>query len=518
MVTGKKSEKYSYWFDSASRRDDLKSKSIKGGISTTANQFISFGLNLISTFVLARILVPGDFGLIGMVTAFTGFAEIIKDMGLSMAVIQKETITHEQVSNLFWTNIVICSAIAFAFIALSPMIVTLYQNNTKIYAIIFSYSASIVISGFSIQHLALLNRKMLFSKITKGNIFACFLSVLSGIAAGLCGLGYWSIVILNTSLIFFNTIFAWLLCKWRPSLPRRHQGTKEFIHFGAAISGFNITNYLSRNSDNILIGRFIGSTAVGIYSKAYQLLMLPINQIRNPLMTVAISAMSALKNDSRRYILYYRKYVFLLAFFSMPMVACLAIFAKELILIILGDQWLACVPIFQVLAIAGFIQPVSSSGGLVMVSQGQTRKYFIIGCVSSTITIMGFVIGIHWGVIGTVIAFTFTAYLILVPTLFYSFRNTPIKMSMFFQEISLPIVHTFIFCILVIILKRGLLYLETPAIIAFIIVSATAFVLYYFSWKLYPLGRRKLENIQDLQASIKARLSLPQILIYNTKK
>jgi len=509
-----------YWFDSSNRQNDIKSKSINGGISTTANQIASFGLNLISTFVLARILLPSDFGLIGMVTAFTGFAEIIKDVGLSMAVIQKENITHYQVSNLFWVNVVICLSIAFIFVLVSPLIVSLYHHDARIYPILFSYSIGIFISGFSIQHMALLNRKMMFSHLAKGSILATILSVVFGISAGILGLGYWSIVILNLSLIIFNTLFIWILCNWRPSWPKSGHKIDDLLHFGAAVSGFNIASYISRNSDNILIGKYIGSAAVGLYSKAYQLLMMPINQIRNPLMAVAISAMSALKTDSRRYVTYYRKYVFLLAFFSMPLVAYLAIFANELILIVLGERWLACVPIFRVLAIAGFIQPVSSSGGLVMMSQGHARKYFIIGCVSSLITVLGFIIGIHWGVIGTVIAFTVTAYLILVPTLIFSFAGTPIKISMFFSEISAPMIHAIIMSIFLLLLK-GLLIERVSQIIIFLIAAPLGAIFYYFSWEIYALGRKRIAMVKDLISSIASKLSrgkqLRLLTIFNKK-
>lgn len=498
---------YLEWFSSEDLRKDLKSKSIRGGINTSASQFTTFCVNLISTIILARILLPSDFGLIGMVTAFTGFAALIQDMGLSMAVIQKEKITHRQVSNLFWINVLICSLLALLFVLLSPLIVALYHHDLRLYPIILSYAAGIAISGLSIQHNALLSRKMLFGRIAKSTVFSAVLSVAFGIIAGFLGLGYWAIVVLNLSSIIFNTCFLWIYCNWRPFIPTRNQSVKDFLHFGAAISGFNIANYFSRNSDDILIGKYIGPNAVGIYSKAYQLLMLPINQIRNPLMTVALPAISALKNDAVRYVEYYKKYVFLLAFFSIPLVAFLAIFSKELILIVLGDKWLECSPIFQLLAIAGVIQPVSSSGGLVMISKGQTKKYFIVGCLSSIITVIGFIIGIRWGIKGTVFSFIITTYIILVPTLLYAYKGTSIKLWMFLKEISLPLIHT---CIIGLVLLeiRVLLSHLLPGILIFLLLAPLGGVVYYFSWKLYPLGRRKFDNIQEVKFFIIKSLNI----------
>jgi PST family polysaccharide transporter len=492
-----KYNKYLYWIDSSDIRENIKAKSIKGGINTTSNQIISFSLNLISTFILARILLPEDFGLIGMVTAFTGFANVIKDVGLSTAVIQKEKITHKQISNLFWINILICVLLGGLFAALSPLIVLLYHNDARIYPIIFSYGVGIAISGFSIQHTALLSRKMHFGKIAKANISATILSVICGILAGIMGLGYWAIVILNLSLLLFNTLFLWHYCNWRPDLPTKGQKIKDYLTFGAGISGFNIINYFSRYSDDILIGNRLGPVSVGFYTKAYQLLMLPINQLRNPLMTVALPAMSKLTNDGVKYRSYYKKYVFILAFFSMPLIATLMIFSKEVILIVLGSHWLESGRIFQILAIAGFIQPVSSSSGLVMISTGQTKKFFIIGCISSLVIVSGFFVGIHWGVIGTAISFVITTYLILVPTLYWSFKKTPLTVSLFFSEISRPFLHTLGMCVLI-LPAHLLLTTFIPELVAFIILAPTGLLFYYLSWKLFKHTRDKLSSIEEI--------------------
>lgn len=497
MCRKEKGRMYDYWLNSVNSHEDLKSKSITGGINTMASQIICFGLNLTSTVILAHILLPSDFGLVGMVTAFTGFVSMIKDMGLSEAVIQKEEITHHQVSNLFWFNLLICLVITVVLITFSPLIVSFYNNDTQLYPILFSYSAGIMISGFATQHAALMNRKMLFGLLTKANVFACGLSVICGIVAALIGLGYWAIIVLNISQIVFFTCLMWIFCRWRPALPSKKYSIKHFLSFGIGIFGFNMVSYFSDNSDNMIIGRQIGPSAVGFYSKAYGLLMLPIIQIKAPLTKVAIPAMSKLQNMKIKYISYYKKYVFIVAFFSMPLIASLAIFSKEIIYIVLGKQWMPSSPIFQLLAIAGFILPVAGSSSLVMVSTGQTKKYFIIGCFTSIIVVLGFLIGIRWGVMGITVSFVATTYITLIPTLLYAFKDTPIKISMFLNEIILPVIHTFLMCIILILLK---LYLNNvlPSFIILILVVPIGLAFYYFSWKLYPVARKKFMNIQEL--------------------
>jgi len=497
MNSFKRYRLYSKWFDSGKRDSDLKEKSIKGGISTSVYQVVSFGLNMLATFVMARILLPSDFGLVGMVTAFTGLASIVQDLGLSMAVVQREQISHRQVSNLFWVNIFVCLCIGLVFVCISPLIVSLYHNDSRIYPILFSYAAGIAIGGVSIQHNALLTRRMKFALIAKGQIISSILSVFCGVGAALLGMGYWAIVILNLSVSIFYSGFAWLLCDWRPSLPSKSQGIVEFLHFGAGISGFNIINYFSRNSDNVLLGQRLGPTVVGFYSKAFQLLMLPLNQLRNPLVTVALPAMSALSSDPMRYINYYKKYVFLLSFFSMPVVVCLGFFSNELILIVLGKQWLPSGQIFRGLAISGFIQPVASSIGLVMISSGHSSKYFIWGCINAAVTIGGFLVGIHWGVNGIVYSLAITTYGLLLPSLWFAFRGTPLRIRFFFNEILSPICHTAILCFIVWVLDFLFNRFIGP-LSFFCLVIPIGIGFYYLSWKCYPSGRKKVKTIEEV--------------------
>lgn len=489
--------RYNYWLDSSAIKADLKGESIKGGISTSTNQIINFFLNLLATFILARILLPSDFGLVGMVTAFTGFANIIQDMGLSTAIIQKEVITQQQVSNLFWINNLICLGVGLLFVVLSPLIVDLYNHDSRIYPIVFSYAAGIAVGGLSIQHNALLNRKMKFAIIAKSHITATLLSVIFGVLAAILGMGFWSIIILNISVNVFYTSLIWISCDWRPFLFRKKQGVRGFLKFGAGISGFNIINYFSRNTDNILIGNSLGPAAVGFYSKAFQLLMLPLNQLRNPLMTVAIPALSALNSDRYRYLNYFKKYVFILAFFSMPVVVCLTVFSNELVLIVLGPQWLESGNIFRGLAIAGFIQPVASSIGLVMISTGNSRKYFIWGCINASITILGFLVGIHWGIMGIVYSLVITTYGLLIPSLFFAFKSTPIKVALFLKEISLPFLHTLFFGIILVLGKAILCNFLAPIEI-FILMAPFGIAVYYFSWKSYLTGRKKIGTIEEI--------------------
>lgn len=434
---------HSRWFDTQHLRGDLKSRSVKGGFSTIAGQVISFALNISSTIILARLLTPEDYGLVAMVTAVTGFVTIFKDLGLSSAVIQKEHINQQQVSAVFWINVFISLGIALIVALLAPVLVNFY-NEERLFYITLVFSVGIFISGLSLQHNALMKRQMKFQTLALMNTLTAFLSIVCGVLLAWLGFGYWAIVAITFLFPSFNTLALWFVCAWRPSFTLKGNDVKSFLKFGAGITGFDMINYFSRNMDNVLIGKFIGSVALGLYTKAYQLLLLPITQLRDPLNSVALPALSTLQNDKVKYKSYYKRFLFTLAFFSMPAVVYMAIFSEELIVVVLGDQWIEASSIFRILAFAAFIQPLLSTIGLVMISTGDIKRYFTWGCINAALVVTAFFIGVQWGVDGVAKAYVVITYLLFFPALIYCLRNSPITVSLFLKEISFPALFSII--------------------------------------------------------------------------
>ncbi|MFW5701078.1 MAG: lipopolysaccharide biosynthesis protein, partial [Cyclobacteriaceae bacterium] len=380
------------WFDTTYIKSNLKSKSISGGISTIGAQFISFLISTGSTVILARLLDPNDYGLIAMITSITGFILIFKDFGLSSAVVQHPDIDHAKASLIFWLNLIIGAVLGILVIAIGPLAADFF-DEPRLVKISYFFSLSAFISSASGLHYAILKRQMLFLPLSYIHIIASFSGVAVGILMAYFGLGYWALVAIHVLSPFVSFILVLLICRWRPSKISFKTNIKPFVNFGIGMTGFDLINYFSRNMDNILIGRFLGAAVLGLYSKAYQLLMLPIVQLRNPLNSVGISALSSLQSDKIKFRQYYKKFVFILAFFSFPLVVYMGLFAKPLILVVLGDKWIDSAPIFQVLSIAAFIQPVASTRGLVLISLGKTKKYFIWGLANAIFVTGGFLIG-----------------------------------------------------------------------------------------------------------------------------
>ncbi|MFX0198499.1 MAG: lipopolysaccharide biosynthesis protein [Candidatus Hodarchaeota archaeon] len=482
-------EEYQHLFDTEHLKLDLKNKSIRGGLSTMAGESISFILRIVSLVVLARLLMPEQFGLIAMITALTNFALMFKDLGLSTATIQRKDINREQVSTLFWINVGFGTLIMFIVVALSPVIAWFYGEQ-RLVMISVALSTSFFFSGLTVQHQALLNRQMRFGRLACVKILSITLSIIVGISLALQGFEYWALVWKNVSITAFAAVGIWLMCRWWPGLPKRRPGVSAMLRFGRDITGYNIINYFSRNLDKILIGRFWGAGPLGLYDKAYHLMLMPISQLRFPINSVAISALSTLQEEPDRYRRYYKKLISILSFISMPLVMYLGIFSEDVIRLVLGENWIKAAPIFKILAITAFIQPVSSTCGMVMITCNKTKRYFMWGVMTAVCMISAFCIGVIWGPIGIATAYTVVNYSILIPSLWYSFRETPISISLFFQAISLPAFSSLLMGLLLTLISQKMTSLSIPVKIAFSLISAI--IAYCGVYWLIPGGKQKI--------------------------
>jgi len=485
------------YFDTKHLRADIKKQSLRSGAITMASQVFRFCLQLLSTVVLARLLSPHDYGLIAMVTVITGFIEIFKDLGLSTATIQKNEINHSQVSNLFWINVAV--SLAFALIlAIGAPVISWFYNEPRLTLVSITLAATFIFSGLTVQHMAILHRQMRFTAVAIIQIAAMGFSSVVGILMAWYGAEYWSLVGMSAAQQFGYVVFSWGLCRWRPALPAQQAGTWTMLKFGGHITGFSIVNYFCRNSDNILLGRFYGANVLGIYSKAYNIMMLPITQIRRPLDTVAMPTLSHLQDDPIRYKRYYTKLIAMLAFITMPLMVILFVYAKEVILVLLGSKWMDAVDIFRILCINAFIQPVATTWGLVLISLGQSKKYLNWGIVNSALIVFSFIIGLRWGGIGVAGSYTIVSYLLLLPTLWYCFKGTPVSICDFFSAISRPFIASIIMGLVTYIISSNLnISLELVVIgCAFII----GFISYFIVLLILPGGMILLRDILSFRS------------------
>ncbi|WP_049766291.1 lipopolysaccharide biosynthesis protein [Syntrophobacter fumaroxidans] len=487
-------EKYREFFSTVHLRADLGRKAIRGGAAVMAAELGSNILRIGSITVLARLLLPEDFGLIAMVASLMVFAERFKELGLGDATVQKKEINHEQVSTLFWINILVCAGIALLLAGLSKTIAWFYQEP-RLTAVSIVLASTFLLSGLVIQHHSLLRRQMRFGALAAIQLFSTGFSIVVAIVLAYYDFGYWALVARELSRNVFVLIATFLVCAWRPGLPKRNIGLGDFLFFGKNVTGYNMVHFFSRNFDKIIIGKLYGSFWVGIYANAYQLISVPVSQIQYPVNTVALPALSTLQGEPAEFRSHFEKLLRLMTFFSMPVVVFVALFADLVSNLLLGAKWTKAIPIFQVLAVGAFIEPVVYIVATALQAVGKTKEYFRLGLINAILFICCQGIGSLWGAIGVAAGVSSAVFLSLAVCLAYGLRHTPVKISSLLRGLAISSLCSLITALIMFGVRYAVGWtFPTPWVIPFLIGGAA---IYIGVWLVVPGGRRQLSEYWD---------------------
>lgn len=491
------------FFETDHLKTDLKGRSLRGGAVTLASQMLKFGLQTGGTFVLARLLAPADFGLIGMVTIILNFVELFKDLGLSTATIQKATISQAQVSTLFWINLALSALVTGLVVLLAPAITALY-GEPRLTWIVVVLAGNFLLGGLIVQHLALLRRQMHFGSIAWIEIGSMAIGMVAAIAAAWMGAAYWALVIWRLVQSVVMVVGVWVACPWKPGFPQRQADIGSMLKFGGHIAGFSIVNYFSRNADNFLIGRFWGAEQLGLYAIAYKLLLMPIEQINTPITNVALPALSRLQNDPEQYRRYYYKALLMITTLGMPIVGGLFVTANPLIPFLLGPQWIDSIPIFQFLIPAAFIGTFNVAMGWVFISLGMADRQFRWGILSSFTTVLIFLVSVRWGAIGIAAAYGLSRPLFLAIGIIYCYHGTFLSLFDLVKTLSFPFIAATGSILLSLTLKPHLLNSYHPflSLMILLIIYSMAYI---GIWMIFPKGRSLfIENLTTVLSLRKA--------------
>lgn len=404
-------------------------------------QLAKLVLQVGSTATLARLLTPADFGLVAMVTVVTNFVARFKDAGLSMATVQREHISHEQVSTLFWINVAVSVGLALVVAALAPAVAWFYGESRLAWITVVT-AGTLVFGGLTVQHQALLRRQMRFTALAIIDVVSLIAGIATAIVMAVLGAGYWALVGLMVGSSIVNWLCVWSTSSWLPGLPRRHSGVWPMLAFGGNSSAANFLNYIGANVDTILIGRWIGPVALGLYSKAYNLLTLPLRQMSGPLGGVAIPALSRANKDAEKYRRAFHLVNVQMLAISAPCMIVAIVFSDAIVLFVLGNQWLEAARIFAILGFAGLILPYWNAIGWAWHSQGRMREHLHFHCIDFVFKVGSILIGIQWGVTGVAYGVALRYYLVL-PILFYMLgRKGPVRQKDLYSVLTLPLCLT----------------------------------------------------------------------------
>jgi len=399
----------------------LRRVAVRGAGVTALSQSLGFAIQLIATMILARLLTPADFGLVAMVTTFSLLLMNVGFNGVTEAVVQREQIDHGLASNLFWINVGIGFVLTIGFAAAGSLLARFY-GDARIGPVAVAMSATIFLSSASVMHLALLKRALRFSRVSANDLIARAMSVIVSIVFGWAAWGYWALVAGAIALPLTTCTGAWIRCRWLPGLPRRRAGTGEMVRFAMNTYGHFAANYCTRNLDNFLVGWFFGPQSLGLYKKAYDLCVLPVAQLSDPLNSVAMPVLSRLAADPERYRRYALRALSTLAFVGMGLGASLALAGKDLMLVILGPRWVESGKIFTFFAPGIGALLIYFAYGWIHLSLGRPDRLFRWGLIEFTVIGMLFVLFLPWGPVGIAMAWVVSSWLLAIPALWYAGR------------------------------------------------------------------------------------------------
>lgn len=373
--------------ESAETHPNLGRRAARGASVTGAGLVVRILVQAVGLVVLARILSPTDFGLVAMVVAIVSVGDIVRDFGLSYAAVQAPTFTTEQRSNLFWLNTAFGTAIGAAVFALSSPIASLY-DDPRLTSITQVVAVTFVINGIGSQYRASLQRSLSFGALAVAESAGQILSVSAGIIAAMNGLSYWSIVV---QLVVHPAVVVTILVavsRWLPRGFYRGQNTRHFLVFGWRVMAVQTLTYASANVDTVAIGMKFGPTALGYYNRAFQLMAVPVVQLANGLIRVAVPVLAKLQDDPARLNQYLIRGQAALLSFMLFILVALASLTEPIITIVLGPDWLASAPILQILAVAGIFQTLTYPLDWAFMALGLTHVQLIQALISRPLLIL----------------------------------------------------------------------------------------------------------------------------------
>ncbi len=398
---------------------ELKQEIKEGVFYTFVLKYANMFVQMLGAAVLARILTPSEYGVVAIIMVIVSFFQLISNFGLGTAIIQKQEITEDNIFSLFIFTIIVGAIISFLFSLLGPVIANFYHNNEyKRIAIILSFV--LFFHTANIVPYALIMKNKWFKTIGIIYLVTEIITTIIAIIAALKGYGYYALIIKSITNAFLVFFIDSVTVKLKLSGKLNFRIVKELFSYSFFQLLYNILNYFSRSLDTLLVGKYFGNNILGYYDRAYRLVYLPVNSLSNIITPVLHPILSSHQNDHELIYKVFKESVKLLSIIGIPLTVFITFNAKEIILIMYGNQWTNSVPIFQILSMAIWIQMLLPGTITIFQALGKTNYLFIYGLLSALFVVLAIVIGIFFfGNIKMIAVLLLIAYIISICIAFY---------------------------------------------------------------------------------------------------
>jgi PST family polysaccharide transporter len=392
---------------------EFKSDTI-GGISWSVagkmgDQLLIFTLGIL----LARILSPREFGLVAMVMIFTGFAKVFQDVGLGVALVQYQGVTEKHRSSVFWVNTGTGILLTILFAVLSPLIADFYDE--PVLAPLASVLAlQFLFGGISVVHRKLFQKRIDFKALSGVGIGSTFVAGVTAIWMALMGYGVWSLVARYLINSLAAAAILWGMSSWRPRFLFSWDALQDLWQFSLNLLGTKSMNFWVRRLDDLLIGRYLGSDPLGLYTKAYKIMLVPLRNVSRVIGRVMFPALSSIQDDIPRVRRTYLRMTETIALVTFPLMLGLFATADPFVVGVFGSQWSGMILPLQVFCFVALWQSIATLNGNLYLSQGRTDLQFRVSLFTKPFMIAGIVIGLYWGLMGVVVGYSAASFMVWI--------------------------------------------------------------------------------------------------------
>jgi len=381
------------------------SRGARGAAVTVSGQFVKLLIQMIALVALSRLLTPGDFGLIAMVMVFVGLGELIRDFGLPTAALQAKTLSDAQASNFFWANAALGALSSVLLLAATPIVVAIY-DEPRLAGVMPALAIAPLLNGLQAQLQVRLARKLRFTAISATEVLAQSVGLGAAIWAAAAGAGYWALVVQSLAIAAVLLLSRAALAQWVPGVPRRGVGSRVQLASGGNLGMAMLLSYAATNADSLVMGARFGAEVTGYYSRAFQLLSVPINGLLSPLTQVVVPIVNEMRKSGSRAVDTLLRVQNVLGTLAVWVFAVAAASASDWIPLVLGAQWAGSISYFQILAIGGSVQVFSFVSYWAFIVEEQSRELLRYNLLTKPLAIALIVAGSFAGPAGVAWAYT----------------------------------------------------------------------------------------------------------------
>lgn len=441
------------------------------------SQFSRVGLQLLGMLFLARLLDPADYGVMAMAMIVVNLANLLRDLGTSAAVVQRDELDENAKTTVFWLNFGVGLTLSVLVAGLAMLIGYIFASPS-LPRVLWLLALGFPITASSAVHQALLERQSRFKLLAGIEILSSGTGLSVAILLARFGFGVLCLPAQILTAATLSAVQLWILGRWRPGRKFDLDSFKSLFSYSGNLTAFNLINYLARNADSIVVGKLLGAVQLGVYSQAYRVMLFPLQNMTFVATRALFPLLSRHQNEPLALRKLYLKTVMMVVTITGPLMCGVWVQREEFVHIVFGAKWSAVIPVLAWLAPVGFIQSIISTTGTVFMATGNTEKLMKLGLIATVLQVGGFVIGAFWDVNHVAAMYAVANLINFFVAMSATMNHLDSSISYLLRKISKPLVTCVAMGLCMTVIRLKLIDIGVSGLPLAILVSAVGAAVY----------------------------------------